>query len=207
MLFGATVVAGVFEAVAVDAPDAEAAGTNLAAGNAAAPEVPADHAADLVYGADAMAMGRHHLQEFHGAQKIGQVFFNLAEYQIRNGRDAFEWDGEAWYGGDINRIWLKSEGDAELGRSVERAEVQALYSHAIGPYFNLQGGVRHDFRPSPSRTYATVGIEGLAHICRTGDAGLVLYLGAGVLEKGADVRVSSWNRAAPNTWKGLNDEH
>ena len=29
------------------------------------------------------------------------------------------------------------------------------------------------------------------------------YLGAGVLEKGADVRVSSWNRAAPNTFPTL----
>ncbi|MBY0511335.1 MAG: copper resistance protein B, partial [Rhodospirillaceae bacterium] len=33
---------------------------------------------------------------------------------------------------------------------------------AIGPYFNLQAGLRHDFRPDPSRTYATAGIEGLA---------------------------------------------
>jgi copper resistance protein B len=45
---------------------------------------------------------------------------------------------------------------------VESAEVQALYSRAIGPYFNLQAGVRHDFQPAPTRTYATIGFEGLA---------------------------------------------
>jgi hypothetical protein len=39
--------------------------------------------------------------------------------------------------------------------------VQALYSRAIGPYFNLQAGVRHDFEPK-ARSYAAFGVEGLA---------------------------------------------
>ena len=143
-------------------PDAEAAGTNLPAGTAPPPPLPTDHAADTAYGAQAMAMGRHHLETFHGGQKIGQLAFNLAEYPVRKGRDGFEWNGQAWYGGDIDRLWVKSEGDGTFGRSVERAEVQALYSHAIGPYFNLQGGLRYDFKPNPSRVYATVGVEGLA---------------------------------------------
>ncbi len=138
------------------------AGTDLPAGTAPPPPVPADHAADTVYGAQGMEMGRHHLSMMHGGQKFSQVMFNLAETQFRNGRTAFEWNGQAWYGGDIDRLWIKSEGDGEFGRSVERAEVQALYSHAIDPYFNLQGGVRYDLKPNPSRVYATVGIEGLA---------------------------------------------
>ena len=137
-------------------------GTDLSAGNAPPPPVPTDHAADAVYGAPNMAMGRHHLKEGHGGQKLTQVMFNLAEAQFRKGRDGFEWDGEGWYGGDINRLWVKSQGDGSFGRSIDRAEVQALYSHAIDPYFNLQAGVRYDFKPNPSRAYATVGIEGLA---------------------------------------------
>ena len=40
--------------------------------------------------------------------------------------------------------------------------MQAPYSRAVGPYFNLQGGVRYDFRPDPSRVYAVAGFEGLA---------------------------------------------
>ena len=137
-------------------------GTDLPAGNAPPPPVPTVNAADAVYGADAMHMGRRHLQQFHGGQKLSHVLVNVAEAQIRKGRDGYEWDGEAWYGGDINRLWLKSEGDGTFGRSVDRAEVQALYSHAVDPYFNLQGGLRYDFKPNPSRVYATVGIEGLA---------------------------------------------
>ncbi len=140
----------------------EASGTDLPAGDAPPPPVPTDHAADQLYGPAAMAMGRHHLGEFHGGQKMSQLLVNIAEYHFNRGRDGYQWVGQGWYGGDINRLWVKSQGDGELRRGVERAEAQGLFSHAIGPYFNLQGGVRHDFRPTPSRTYATVGIQGLA---------------------------------------------
>src|SRR5262249_38726872 len=69
---------------------------------------------------------------------------------------------EGFVGGDIHRLWIKSEGEGTFHLGVDSAEIQALYSRAIGPYYNVQLGVRHDFRPSPSRTYATVGFEGLA---------------------------------------------
>ena len=146
------------------APGATGAGigTDLPAGNAAPPPVPTDHAADAVYGTDAMEMGRHHLNQFHGGQKLGQVIANIAEYQLRNGRDGFEWDAEGWYGGDIHRLWVKSEGEGAFERSIEKAELQALYSRAIGPYFNWQAGIRYDFKPNPSRVYAVLGMEGLA---------------------------------------------
>ena len=137
-------------------------GTDLPAGNAPPPPAPVDHAGDAIYGASPMKMGRHHLNDFHGGQKLSQVMFNIAEAQFRKGRDGFEWDGEGWYGGDIDRLWVKSEGDGAFGRSIEKAEVQALYSRAVGPYFNLQGGVRYDFKPNPSRAYAVLAVEGLA---------------------------------------------
>ena len=138
------------------------AGTDLPAGNAPPPPVPAANAADAFYGTEAMEMGRHHLQDFHGGQKLVQVLFNIAEYHVRKGRDAIEWDGEGWYGGDINRLWVKSEGEGSLGGSLETFELQALFSHAIDPYWNVQAGIRYDFKPNPSRVYATVGLEGLA---------------------------------------------
>ncbi|MCY7280542.1 MAG: copper resistance protein B [Sphingomonas bacterium] len=143
-------------------PKAAPAGTDLPAGNAPPPAVPTDHAADAVYGGGEMAMGRRHLTTMHGGQKFSQVMLNIAEYQVRRGRDGYEWDGEAWYGGDIDRLAIKSEGEGEVGRPVEKAEVQALYSRAVDPYFNIQGGIRYDIRPNPSRAYAVIGFEGLA---------------------------------------------
>ena len=143
-------------------PGHGAFGTNLPAGNAAPPPVPTDHAADRVFSPQAMAPARHHLQTMHGDQKFYQVMFNLAEYQVRKGRDGFRWDAEAWYGGDINRLWLKTEGNGVFGRGVEDAEVQALFSRAIDPYWNVQAGIRYDLKPNPSRAYAVFGLEGLA---------------------------------------------
>jgi copper resistance protein B len=139
-----------------------AEGTNLPVGTDTAPPVPKDHAADAIYGPAAMAMGRHHMSLHHGGQNFSRLIFNIAEVKIKDGRDSYEWAGEAWYGGDINRLVIKTEGEGEFGAGVESAEVQALFSRAIGPYFDLQTGLRYDFEPDPSRVYATIGFEGLA---------------------------------------------
>ena len=137
-------------------------GTDLPAGAAPAPPPPADHYADRAYPPAAMAHARHVMMAENGARSFGQVILNIAEYQVRNGRDGYRWDGEAWFGGDRNRLTVKSEGEGDRGGKLGAAEVQALYSRAIGPYFDLQAGVRHDLRPDPQRTYATIGVEGLA---------------------------------------------
>jgi copper resistance protein B len=136
-------------------------GTDLPAGDAPAPPPPQDHAADRVYSPTAMAQAREEFRQEQGGQRFYQIMFNLAEVQVRDGKDAYRWDGEAWFGGDINRLTLKSEGEGVFREGIETAEVQALYSRAIGPSFNVQAGIRHDFQPSPTRTYATIGFEGL----------------------------------------------
>jgi copper resistance protein B len=137
-------------------------GTALPAGNAPAPKPPTEHYADRQFPAADMARARAEMMREQGGQTVYQVMFNLAEYQAREGRDGYRWDGEAFVGGDIHRLWLKSEGEGSLGNRLESGEVQALYSRAVGPYFNLQAGVRQDFGQGPDRTYATVGFEGLA---------------------------------------------
>lgn len=137
-------------------------GTALPPGNAPAPAAPEPNYADRVYSPQEMADARALLRGEHGGGTFWQVNFNLAEVQIRDGRDSFRWDGEVWFGGDLNRLTVKTEGGGEFGRGIEDAEMQALYSRAIGPYFNLQAGIRQDLGPSPKRTYATIGFEGLA---------------------------------------------
>ncbi len=144
------------------APAMEMTGTALPAGNAPAPPPPEDHYADRQFPPEEMADARRQMIFEQGGQAFYQVMFNLAEYQAREGADGFRWDGEGWFGGDINRLVIKSEGSGAFGEGVEDAEIQALYSRAIGPYFNLQAGIRYDFKPNPSRTYATIGFEGLA---------------------------------------------
>ncbi len=131
-------------------------------GNTPAPPPPTDHAADGVFGADQMAASRTMLRHENGGMPAYSIAFNLAEYRVQKGGDAYRWDGEGWFGGDINRFVVKTEGEGAVRGGLESGEVQALYSRAIDPWFNLQAGVRHDFKPGPARTYATVGFEGIA---------------------------------------------
>ena len=90
-----------------------------------------------------------------------KVMIDQAEWRARGGEDGFGWKGEAWYGGDENRVVVKSEGSATDG-NLDDAETQLLYSRAVTPYFDVQAGVRQDARGGPDRTYATLGFEGLA---------------------------------------------
>lgn len=126
------------------------------------PPVPTDHAADRYYDPQAMAAARAQLAKEHGGGTYSMVLLNIGEYQARSGGDGYRWEGEAWFGGDINRLVLKSEGEGATRGGVDAAEVQALYSRAVGPYFNLQAGVRYDIEPRPNRIYAVLGFEGLA---------------------------------------------
>ena len=120
------------------------------------------HAADAVYGREAMADARGVLLQEHGSMTSYKVLIDQFEARIRNGRDGYFLNAEAWYGGDISKLWLKTEIEGEAGRGPEQAEVQALYSRAIDPWWNLQAGVRYDVRPDPERAYLVLGIEGLA---------------------------------------------
>jgi copper resistance protein B len=144
-------------------PEPSAArGTDLPPGNAPAPAAPHDWYADRIWSKEAMDHSRHAMMVENGGQKIAFISLNLAEYQARKGRDGYRWDGEAWYGGDIERLTIKSEGEGSFGEGIEQTETQLLYNRAIGPYFNVQAGVRQDFGAGPDRTYATIGFEGLA---------------------------------------------
>lgn len=121
------------------------------------------HAADAIWGEAAMASARDELRRTHGAMRTGQVMVERLEARIpaEGGEDGFLWDAQAFYGGDTDKFVLKSEGEGELGGEVEDAEIQALYSRAIGPFFDLQAGVRIDVEPE-MRSHLVAGIQGLA---------------------------------------------
>ncbi|MBI1198890.1 MAG: copper resistance protein B [Phenylobacterium sp.] len=130
-----------------------------AATDTSPPPVPTDHAADAIFPAADMAAARETLRREHGDISWSRVMIETAEY--RPSGDGYRWRGRASFGGDIDRFQLKTEGEGERG-DLEKAEIQALYSHAIGPNFEVVAGVRQDFQPRPRRTYAALGIEGVA---------------------------------------------
>jgi len=83
------------------------------------------------------------------------------EWQDARNGSALNWDFKGWIGGDIDRLWFSSEGE-RLGGSLHEAEIQALWGHSISPWWDLVGGVRHDFKPGSSQTWAAFGVQGLA---------------------------------------------
>jgi len=93
----------------------------------------------------------------------GAVLFEKLEYGWGlDGPNIGRWDGQAWYGGDVNRVWLKTEGETARNGRVESAEVQLLYSRLLSYYWDFQAGVRYDIRPLPDRAYGVIGLQGLA---------------------------------------------
>ena len=110
-----------------------------------------------------LAAARAALWDSHGAQINYLLISERFEYQSNGGDALGVWEAQGWVGGDINKLWLKTEGEFESEDSeLEEAEVQALFSRAVGPFWDFQAGIRHDFRPDPSRSHAVVGFQGMA---------------------------------------------
>src|SRR3546814_14633884 len=92
--------------------------------------------------------------------KAYRVRADRLETRSRDGRDGYLWDGQGWYGGDIDKLWIKSEGEGSFGEEPEEAEVQALWSRAITPWFDFQAGVRYDFEPDAGPSHLVPGLNG-----------------------------------------------
>jgi copper resistance protein B len=83
------------------------------------------------------------------------------ELRLTSGDNPLAWEGEVWLGKDLNKLWLKTEGEYVNG-DVEDAELQLLYSRAIAAFWDFQAGWRGDLRPRPDRNWLAVGFKGLA---------------------------------------------
>ncbi len=82
------------------------------------------------------------------------------DYGHAQGEDIYSWDGEGFVGGDDDRLWVKSEGEVRGGQTTD-AELQALWSHNIAPFWDTQAGLRIDIEPD-TRAYLALGVQGLA---------------------------------------------
>jgi copper resistance protein B len=130
-------------------------------------------AADAIWGAAAMRASREDLQKTHGDFNLFWFQADRAEFQARDGRNGYLWDLQGFYGNTTDKFFFKSEGEGSFGEPIEELEIQALYSRAIAPFFDLQVGFRQDFA-GPDTSYAVIGIQGLAPYMFELDAALFL---------------------------------
>lgn len=127
------------------------------AGNNVPPDAPDEFAADRFFGVGDMNRARGILRDEHGGALTYKIMGDMIEYRSQDGEEGYAWNGEAWFGGDIDRLVIKTEGEG--GEDIESAEIQALYSRAWDHVTDLQIGIRQDIEPSPSQTYLALGFE------------------------------------------------
>ncbi len=120
----------------------------------------------LLVASPVLAMDEHH-------SRMYGVMLDHLEFSD-SGQHPLSWDAKAWTGDELERFWLKSEGELEDGRLTELA-FDARYSRAISPFWDVQAGLRHDARPSPSRNWGVLALHGLAPYFFKVDA--AFYLG------------------------------
>lgn len=76
--------------------------------------------------------------------RTGQVMFDRMEFtRTNNNENLIVWDMLAWYGGDRNRVYFKSEGENKQndGEPTELESTELLASQLIAPFWEIQGGV------------------------------------------------------------------
>ena len=105
-----------------------------------------------------------------------KLMVDSLEYQYTDSsNDSLALDAEAWVGKDLHKLWFKTDVESSDGK-LEEAELQALYSRGIDPYWDFQVGIRKDFEPV-GREWAVVGLKGTAPYMFDVDA--ALFFGKG----------------------------
>lgn len=102
-----------------------------------------------------------HSPHLHGTSIQQYWLANRLEISDGDQGTGCAWEGLGWVGGDIQRLWVRSEGDASDGR-VDRGDIEILYGRAVQAWWDVIAGVRQDFGEGPSRAWAAFGIQGVA---------------------------------------------
>lgn len=109
----------------------------------------------------AAAHGSHTGHEHFDSDVHYYLLFDKLEYRRGDGEDSLGWQAKGWLGTDLDRLWLRSEG-ARMNGAFESADAELLYGRSVSTWWDVVGGVRHDFRPGDDRTWAALGVQGLA---------------------------------------------
>jgi copper resistance protein B len=120
-----------------------------------APDPPQHQMGPMPYGEMAAMM------QMDDTARMGKVLFDQFEWRTTSEGNAAVWDAAGWYGGDDNKVWLRTEGERVAG-ATEGARADLLWDHTVARWWNVQAGVREDFGNGPPRTWAAVGVQGLA---------------------------------------------
>ena len=91
------------------------------------------------------------------------MYFKSDKLELRDSEEGnlLVWEFDAWIGKDLNKLWVKPSGES-LDGDTESNEIDVLYSKAISPFWDLQMGWRHEFKPKPAQDWLGFGFMGTA---------------------------------------------
>jgi copper resistance protein B len=101
------------------------------------------------------------MMQMYDTERVGQVLLDQFEWRNTHEGAAAVWEAQGGYGGDYSKLWVKTEGERVHG-STQDARVELLWDRIVSRWWNLQAGARQDFGAGPGRTWAALGVEGLA---------------------------------------------
>jgi len=93
------------------------------------------------------------------------VLFHKLEYVPEPEGQPIGLEATSWVGGDINRAWLRAEGEQSTLHREGEVELEALYGRLVSPFFDAVAGVRVDRAwgtGGKTRAHLAVGLQGLA---------------------------------------------
>lgn len=116
-----------------------------------------------VASANLMAMGED-------PARFSRVLVDQLEVRDTDEGRVLGWEANAWYGGDMNKLYFATEGERlmapehdEEDPATEGAETRLAWSRAFSPYWDWQLGARRDWQPDdPNRDWASIGVQGVA---------------------------------------------
>jgi copper resistance protein B len=156
-----TCAVSAYAADVMTTPDAPAASTaNAATANASAPAT----SPEMSHDSQAMSYRQMaDIMQMDDTSRFAKVMVDQLEWrngEVNEGRAA--WDAQAYYGGDYDKLWIKTEGKyVSQGRTgVHDADVEVLWDRAISTWWNVQAGARQDI--GGGHTWAVIGMQGLA---------------------------------------------
>jgi copper resistance protein B len=114
------------------------------------------------------------MMQMDDRERFGKILIDQLEWRHTDAGASATWEAQGWYGGDYNKLFVKTEGERVAG-STEDARVDLLWDRIVSRWWSMQTGVRQDFGEGPSRTWAALGLQGIAPCWF--DAEATLYVG------------------------------
>jgi len=113
--------------------------------------------------------------DMNDAAPLGMLWLDQLEWRGADKPQGAAWQAEGSYGGDYDKAWIRTEGEPYTAAS-ENARAELFWDHAVSPWWNLELGGRQDFGAGPARSWAALGLRGVAP--QGVDVEATLYAGA-----------------------------